>query len=1268
MRTKNILSLLLAICLVVGLLPTTVFAAGDTDKAIQLGASGIEGYNNGYDYIYMGSYNSSPVKWRVLDTKTNMENANEGDGLFLLSEALLGSGNYGDVYFQQNVHNDGSTYHKGSSHQDGITEALANAWQGSDAQVWCNIFESSNLDSRELAAILSTTKSDEAFTSSTPSIPFAASTNILNGDQVFFLSAQEAKNADYGFTDDTARVANYGASAGGWWLRSPSAIITTNAGVVYDVGCVDLYGVLGGWAARPAFNLNLNSVLFTSAADGGKSDTDGDSNLTAVGTAGSEWKLTLKDNSRSTLTASASKTAVYTGEAITITYSNAQTGSNEYVSAMIAQGDTILYYGRIANNSASGQANLTIPADLAAGSYTLKVFSEQYNGDKKTDYASAFVDITLTVTEPPFVAVTDIQMTNTTVQEDTDLALTATVTPTDATNQTITWTVVDAGTTGANISGTNTFHATAAGTAKIKATITNGTAMGTDYTKEFEITVTAAPVPPTITTTSLADGTVGTTYSQTLTATGDATIAWSIKTGTLPAGLTLNSATGEISGTPTAEGTSTFTVVASNGISPNAEKELSIKVNPVPVTPVYTISANPTTLNFGSATEGYTTAPAAQTITITNTGNHQITLTQPTATHYTIGTLSKIDLTPNDTATFTVQPNGGLAAGTYDETITVKGTNGGNSTNTVNITANFEVTSGGQQPTPTYTISASVSPANSGSVSGGGTYSENATVSLTATAATGYHFLKWTENGADVAGAGATYTFTATADRTLVAVFEADGGTTPHTHTFESGWTSDSTGHWHKATCEHDVKDGFAAHTSGGAATETTPETCTECGYEIAPVLQHTHTFESGWTSDSSGHWHKATCEHTGEKGSFAAHTPGAAATATTPQTCSVCGYVITPATGGTGDGDDSPSYSYYTITATAGDGGTISPSGRRSVREGLDKTYTITPASGYVISDVLVDGRSVGAVSSYTFDNVQRAHTIEAQFIEESKTNPNTGGDNPGTTPENPDTGKPPQSPATGEGNPFTDVKETDWFYEDVLFVYYEGIMLGTSDTTFSPNGTLTRGMMAAILWRMEGSPTPSGENPFTDVPADEYYTDATTWTKEQGIFEGYGNNLFGPNDPITRQQLAAIFYRYAAFKGYDLTPTDSLDRFTDTAEIADWAQDAVKWAVGSGLMYGTTDTTFAPKATATRAQIAAMLHRFIEKYELEERETYTGFMGWVDPNSDYLNFPKTGDSSNAGHWAGLTLFAAAGTGATILAYWRKRRKDKDGATPTPA
>ena len=383
---KRILSLLLCCVMLIGLLPTTAFAAG-TGKAIQLGTSGISGYDTakggtGYDYIYMGSYNSSPVKWRVLDDQTNFDSNGDGTnetGLFLLSEDLLGSGDRGDVYF------------------DG-TSPYSNAWQGSDAQAWCNTFESSNLDSLELAAILATTKSDDAFTSSTHNVSFAASTNILNSDQVFFLSAEEAVNSEYGFTDDAARIANYGNSASTWWLRSPYADFTSSTGLVDGYGRVYDGGVGLGWAARPAFNLNLNSVLFTSAAVGGKPD----GGLTTISEySGNEWKLTLKDSSRSNFAVTSAAVTAYTnGSTVEISYTGAKTGANEYISALLVDDNgNPTYYGRsnAPLTETDGTAQLSVPAGFAEGNYMLKVFNEQYNDNYKTDYASDFTDISLTV-------------------------------------------------------------------------------------------------------------------------------------------------------------------------------------------------------------------------------------------------------------------------------------------------------------------------------------------------------------------------------------------------------------------------------------------------------------------------------------------------------------------------------------------------------------------------------------------------------------------------------------------------------------------------------------------------------------------------------------------------------------------------------------------------------------------------------------------------------------------------------------------------------
>ena len=217
-------------------------------------------------------------------------------------------------------------------------------------------------------------------------------------------------------------------------------------------------------------------------------------------------------------------------------------------------------------------------------------------------------------------------------------------------------------------------------------------------------------------------------------------------------------------------------------------------------------------------------------------------------------------------------------------------------------------------------------------------------------------------------------------------------------------------------------------------------------------------------------------------------------------------------------------------------------------------------------------------------------------------------------------------ENPGTGV-NPFTDISEKDWFYGDVMFVYENGLMLGTSKTLFSPHGTAMRGMMATILWRMEGSPVPKGKNSFTDVEAGKWYAEAITWTTENGIFAGYGKDKFCPDDPITREQLAAIFYRYADYKGYDLTVKGDLDKFKDADKITDYAKTAMQWAVGSGLVKGKSGNLLDPQGTATRAEIAAMLHRFIEKYELVQGKAPGGLMGWIDPKR--LQIPKTGDSS---------------------------------------
>ena len=382
---KRLLSILMICSMVLSMLPAVSYAetgeantntaavqtaAANIEKAIRFNTDGIAGYNNRkYHYIYYGKWKGNPIKWLVLDDKTNTGE----DGFFLLSEGLI------DVL---------------QKFDDKSTK-----WQGSSAQKWCEDFAgvSGNsvpdaFTSVERDAILETVKSDDTYTYFDPRLPiiFEAYENILNGDKVFYLSAEEAESSKYGKPIDS--TFDYG-----WFLRS--YINATFAAYCPDRGSIiDMIYPGNSEHPRPAFNLGKSEIVFASSADGGKTDAATDSNLTAVGDwSGDTWKLTLRDSSRS-FRASADKANAKQGETISINYSGAKTGDNEYVSAIIMdRNDELLYYGRIAQNSADGTAQIAVPKDLEPGRYALRVFSEQYNGDCNTDYVSEFVNLSFSV-------------------------------------------------------------------------------------------------------------------------------------------------------------------------------------------------------------------------------------------------------------------------------------------------------------------------------------------------------------------------------------------------------------------------------------------------------------------------------------------------------------------------------------------------------------------------------------------------------------------------------------------------------------------------------------------------------------------------------------------------------------------------------------------------------------------------------------------------------------------------------------------------------
>ena len=264
----------------------------------------------------------------------------------------------------------------------------------------------------------------------------------------------------------------------------------------------------------------------------------------------------------------------------------------------------------------------------------------------------------------------------------------------------------------------------------------------------------------------------------------------------------------------------------------------------------------------------------------------------------------------------------------------------------------------------------------------------------------------------------------------------------------------------------------------------------------------------------------------------------------------------------------------YYGITVNAPANGTVTCYAK-SAAKGAEVTLTVKPDVGYALDKLTVtdaSGKTVDVTKvdekTYTFVMPGRAVTVEAFF-----------------------------APITS-GLPFTDVSADDWFYEAVQFVYENGLMDGVAGNLFAPNATLNRAMAVTILYRLEGSPDLDGENlgyPFADVDGNAWYSDAVYWARCNGIVDGVENNHFDPTGSLTREQMATVLYRYAQYKGADVSASGDISGFADSANVSSWAVDAVKWAVGSGLVNGVEGNALAPQGTSTRAQAATVLMRFV-------------------------------------------------------------------------
>ena len=300
------------------------------------------------------------------------------------------------------------------------------------------------------------------------------------------------------------------------------------------------------------------------------------------------------------------------------------------------------------------------------------------------------------------------------------------------------------------------------------------------------------------------------------------------------------------------------------------------------------------------------------------------------------------------------------------------------------------------------------------------------------------------------------------------------------------------------------------------------------------------------------------------ENGVVTAVAPGTAVITATTQDgnhTATCAVTVRP--------DIPPANPNYRITVEATQGGTVTAD-PTAAKAGATVTLTPVPDRGYQVGSVAVTDRFGDAVAvteqadgTYTFTMPNGQVTVTVTFAE---------------TPL-----------------PFTDVTEGDWFYDAVRYAYETGLMDGVGDSLFAPNSETTRAQLVTILYRLEGEPEVSGTSGFTDVEADIWYTDAVAWAAQNGIVNGVSDTEFAPGDDITREQLAAILYRYAACQGYDVSQRADLSGFGDASSISGYAQEALSWAHAQGLVLGFEDGSLRPQGTASRAQIAAVLMRFL-------------------------------------------------------------------------
>ena len=636
---------------------------------------------------------------------------------------------------------------------------------------------------------------------------------------------------------------------------------------------------------------------------------------------------------------------------------------------------------------------------------------------------------------------------------------------------------------------------------------------------------------------------------------------WTNIDGATDAGYTIDNTTTDMSGYQYR-----CVVTSANGVSVTSDVATLTVTEPT----TYTITANASPAEGGSVTVNNGTSPvsvaAGNEVTLTATANSGYRFTGWTSS------------------------NGGNFANTNSASTTFT-----MPANDVTVTAGFE---------KYYTITAAADSSEGGTVDGGGDYAAGSSVTLNATANSGYRFVCWMENDQQVS-ADATYTFPASSNRTLTAKFEKVYNVTVNS-------------------------------TAGGTA--TADKTTAGVGETVSLTATPNNGYRfTGWTlSDNiiGADAFSKTTSFTMPAGDVTATANFAKISSVTPSTPPTVSEETTEAIADAQPGE--------TVTVDLSGGDTKLDKEVFETLAGKDVTLVIDLGddvswtvngsdipenADFTDIDLNVtmnsDGIPVDVVNAITGErsSVQITLAHDGAFGFTMTLTAPLGTENAGlwanlyhfdeeANAMTFETAAPIGSVSLALSHasqyaividdhnhgivtlPFTDVSEGDWFYDPVCYVYEHGLMTGTSATTFEPNTSLSRAMLVAVLHRLEGSPQASAGD-FSDVADGDWYAQAVNWAASVGVVNGFDDGTFQPNAAITREQMAAILCNYAQYKGFDTSTSGDLSTFTDAASVSDWAKESVEWAVGSGLLGGYEDSTLRPQGTTTRAEVASVLQR---------------------------------------------------------------------------